>query len=70
MKINVETLEIKLARGQDTFKIVWKTYNLSSLNKIEEWGSTAWNLIARQSIGGHFWQEINCSTQNLSTARI
>ncbi len=36
----------------------------------EEWGWNAQNLIARQSIGRHFWQEINCSTQNLSTARI
>jgi hypothetical protein len=35
-----------------------------------EWGSTAQNLIARQSIGQHFWQEINCSTQNFSTAQI
>jgi hypothetical protein len=35
-----------------------------------EWGSTARNLIARQLIGRHFWQEINCSTQNFSTARI
>ncbi len=35
-----------------------------------EWGSTARNLIAQQSIGQHFWQEINCATQNLSTARI
>jgi hypothetical protein len=26
-----------------------------------EWGRTARNLIARQSIGQHFWQEINCS---------
>ncbi len=35
-----------------------------------EWGWTARNLIALQSIGRHFWQEINCSAQNLSTARI
>jgi hypothetical protein len=35
-----------------------------------EWGSTARNLIAQQSIGWHFWQEINCKTQNLSTAQI
>ena len=35
-----------------------------------EWGWTARNLIARQSIVRHFWQEINCSSQNLSTARI
>ncbi len=35
-----------------------------------EWGLTAWNSIAQQLIGWHFWQEINCSTQNLSTARI
>jgi hypothetical protein len=33
-----------------------------------EWGSTARNLIAQQSFARHFWQEINCSTQNLSTA--
>ncbi len=35
-----------------------------------EWGWTARNSIARQSIGRYFWQEINCSTQNLSNARI
>ncbi len=35
-----------------------------------ERGSTARNLIARQSFARHFWQEINCSTQNLLTARI
>ena len=35
-----------------------------------EWGWTAQNLIARQSFAWHFWQQINCSTQNLSTARI
>jgi hypothetical protein len=35
-----------------------------------EWGWTARNAIARQSFARHFWQEINCSTQNLSTARI
>ncbi len=35
-----------------------------------EWGWTARNSIARQSFARHFWQEINCSTQNLSTARI
>ncbi len=35
-----------------------------------EWGWTARNLNARQSIGRHFWQEINCSTQILPTARI
>ncbi len=35
-----------------------------------EWGWTAQNSIARQSFARHFWQEINCSTQNLSTARI
>ncbi len=35
-----------------------------------EWVSTAQNLIARQSIGQHFWQEINWLTQNFSTARI
>jgi hypothetical protein len=34
------------------------------------WVSTAQNLIARQSIGQHFWQEINCSTQNFPTAQI
>jgi hypothetical protein len=38
--------------------------------RLFEWGWTARNLIAQQSIGQHFWQEINCSTQNLSTARI
>ncbi len=35
-----------------------------------EWGSTARNLIARQSFAQNFWQEINCSKQNISTARI
>jgi mannitol/fructose-specific phosphotransferase system IIA component (Ntr-type) len=40
------------------------------LTDFEEWGSTAQNLIAQQSTGPHFWQEINCSTRNFSTARI
>ncbi len=35
-----------------------------------EWGWTARNAIARQSVARHFWQQINCSTQILSTARI
>ena len=38
--------------------------------KQNEWGWAARNLIAQQSIGWHFWQEINCKTQNLSTAEI
>jgi hypothetical protein len=37
---------------------------------INEWGWTAQNSIARQSIGRHFWQEINCLTRNFSTAWI
>jgi hypothetical protein len=45
-------------------------FKLFKLKTFNEWVSTAQNLIARQSIGQHFWQEINCSTQNLSTARI
>ena len=47
-----------------------RTQNLEySFSKFKlEWVWTAQNLIARQSIGRHFWQEINCSTQNLSTA--
>jgi hypothetical protein len=48
-----------------------KQVKMDSLSKgIIEWVSTARNLIARQSIGQHFWQEINCSTQNFSNARI
>ena len=48
-----------------------KQVKMDSLSKgIIEWVSTARNLIARQSIGQHFWQEINCSTQNFSTAQI
>ncbi len=39
-------------------------------SRFREWGWTAQNLIARQSFARHFWQEINWSTQNLSTARI
>jgi len=35
-----------------------------------EWVSTAQNLIAQQSIGQHFWQEINCWTQKFTTAQI
>jgi hypothetical protein len=38
--------------------------------RIDQWGWTARNSIAQQSTGQHFWQEINCLTQNLSTARI
>ena len=36
-------------------------------SKGREWVSTAQNLIARQSIGRHFWQEINCSKFECST---
>jgi len=43
---------------------------LNLTKKTNEWRWTAQNLIARQSIGRHFWQEINCLTQNLSTALI
>jgi hypothetical protein len=35
-----------------------------------EWGWTAQNSIAQQSFARHFWQQINCWTQNVSTARI
>ncbi len=35
----------------------------------DEWGWTARNSIARQSFARHFWQQINCSIQNLSTAQ-
>ncbi len=51
---------------------MYKMYTMKSRELINpiEWGSTARNSIARQSIGQHFWQEINCSTQNLSTAQI
>ncbi len=45
-----------------------KNYNKFVI--VKEWGWTARNSIARQSFARHFWQEINCSTQNLSTARI
>jgi hypothetical protein len=41
-----------------------------SLQSNSEWGWTARNSIARQSFAGHFWQQINCSTRNWSTARI
>ncbi len=37
---------------------------------LKEWWWTAQNSIARQSFARHFWQQINCSTQNLSTAQI
>jgi hypothetical protein len=42
----------------------------SIITNFDEWGWTAQNLIAQQLFARHFWQEINCSTQNLSTARI
>ena len=48
----------------------FKINSKKSFRQWNEWGWTAWNLIARQSFARHFWQEINCSTQNLSTARI
>ncbi len=37
--------------------LLWKFIPIS----FTEWGSTARNLIARQSFARHFWQEINCS---------
>ena len=45
-------------------------YNTFSMTEMIEWGWTAQNLIARQSFAQHFWQQINRSTQNLSTAQI
>jgi hypothetical protein len=45
-------------------------WNFIRLPEFQEWGWTAQNSIARQSFARHFWQEINCSTQNLSTAWI
>ncbi len=54
---------------KETFKrLVW----ISEFNQTHlfERGWTARNLIARQSFARHFWQQINCSTQNLSTAQI
>ena len=38
--------------------------------RLVEWGWTARNAIARQSFARHFWQQINCSTQILTTAQI
>ncbi len=49
---------------------VLNKYLTCYLTKFYEWGWTAWNSIARQSFARHFWQQINCSTQNWSTARI
>ncbi len=58
-------------RWESTFKkIPFPVLPIRFLCKLYERGWTARNLIARQSIGRHFWQEINCSTQNLSTDRI
>jgi hypothetical protein len=37
-------------------KLKWSSWCV-----LREWGWTARNLIARQSTGRHFWQEINCS---------
>ncbi len=51
----------------------WKNFQIkidSPVLILQEWGWTARNSIARQSFARHFWQQINCSTQNLSTARI
>ncbi len=50
--------------------IPFSIYFKSILSICYEWVSTAQNSIARQSIGQHFWQEINSSTQNFSTAWI
>ncbi len=49
---------------------ILKVIALRSIFVSYEWGWTAQNSIARQSFARHFWQEINCSTQNLSTAQI
>ncbi len=50
--------------------VLMKVIDVIYPNYLIEWGSTARNSIARQPFARHFWQEINCSTQNLSTARI
>ena len=60
-------LPVELAYFQSSMITV---FFLTSFVPFNEWVSTARNLIARQSIGQHFLQEINCSTQNLSTAWI
>jgi hypothetical protein len=85
-KINDDENEFQLMSGAESLKpqgnvkknchlltkqnghTIWMK-SKGSVKKID-WGSTARNLIARQSFARHFWQEINCSTQNLSTARI
>ncbi len=59
---NIEFQNIEMIKKQEHQNLKRKESN--------EWVSTARNLITWQSIGRHFWQEINCSTQNLSTARI
>ncbi len=53
----------------ETKSIETKTKTTFSIY-LSEWGWTARNSIARQSFARHFWQQINCSTQNISTARI
>ncbi len=62
-----------LSRSPPVLFIVWpapiRYYNLIRLGQVE-WGWTARNAIARQSFARHFWQQINCLTQILSTARI
>ncbi len=41
-----------------------------TLIDVKEWGWTARIAIARHAFARHFWQQINCSTQILSFARI
>ena len=45
-------------------------HKLIKIPNFLEWGWTARNSIARQSFARHFWQQMNCSAQNLSTAQI
>jgi hypothetical protein len=56
----------------DLERICWKKTFILPWECVpqHEWGWTARNAIARQSFARHFWQQINCSTQILSTARI
>jgi hypothetical protein len=69
IKIVYYSIEIKISKQlKKTLSVL--NYCIRLKSSYFEWGSTAQNLIARQSIGRHFWQEINYSTQNLSTARI
>jgi hypothetical protein len=67
---NLDPINSTLARHFKESISVASSKSTFARHDLIEWGWTARNAIARQSFARHFWQQINCSTQILTTARI